>query len=1138
MRTSCVDDSWLVSYDTIEYSNAKPESFATYSLLCWGEWWYFDRGVCLNGITAYERGTVCDSMFIYLELHPKIKLVRPLQQQQQQQQPQNLNLRSVVFNNAAFQPDSVNPSGSQPSVDTIAPNNVENNNNSMRRILLGKIFCSVPDLSAHVRERHWPLTGSDYCCDICGRPYPNKSKMFRHRKLHALPESEGGLPAGHELEEIPPPNESRPVLEVFEQLTCSLCPDQEFQCLEDLSKHRKTAHNLVPCDLCPKFYGRSSHLWKHVNKIHKNHPDITCSVCFRTSASRNHLANHIAKHHRHEVLCQNYVDICELSNEEAVHNCVKCNKVFRKHLLLKKHMRHCTGPPNQPASGPSPCERCTKVFDSPIQLRKHLRNSHLHFRCELCEDVAHDSRIELMDHIKAAHAGDPSLTCDYKGCGMMLRCTADMAKHRREHRQGRPPPTCSFCGELTPNKMKLRNHLKQHPQLTKHLCSICLVTMKDFDELRKHVRSKHKSMLGKTNICPICVRTYSNKSKVLVHIRSHGEGFFPCEICVKVFTDPEKHKRHTDAHFDENSEELEAEEEEEEEEEDAANQEQEEEEVDGEDEEENVKEDEKEESSVKKKKVSEEDEEEEEDEVEEEDDEEEEEGEEEDEETKTEDVESVITKRTSDDEEADEKEDVSSSQIEIEDDEDTNETAPAKRQRRTHPCIACTRTFTNSTSFLRHMKAEHVELICACGKMSENIQSHNNHLKKCITGKKKESDKVEEKRPPNKKSLEKKFLNSDSKGMTNTPVTPTEVNKAVDKPVTPVVNTSAKREVRRVYKSDDGLCSCELCKKQFEAKRHLWQHLRRFHLKEASSSCGVCLKVCKDYDALDTHLALEHKTNFEGEGKNFTCRVCGRYHNSRLKLEQHSVIHPGHEMRTHASLHSCSLCPIQFNSAISLAVHQSNDHKGKSVRGGAVKMDVDGPENDEDSRSSTSSSSSANSSCSTSSGSSSSSSGSSSSSSSSSSSTSSGSNSSSSSNSSEEKGSKSSKDSKVSKLSPLLKQAQRRPEKSAWSSIHKEAVSRSSERNRNNPKPDLNKSLIDNCVQSEDDNDVIVLSDENNANSAGAFNNSEATFVEDNVNLSEDSSASSNEDVVEDDEDEAVSSVAGLEKDMSATAEV
>nr|AHW98261.1 GrBNV_gp23-like protein [Nilaparvata lugens endogenous nudivirus] len=133
MRTSCVDDSWLVSYDTIEYSNAKPESFATYSLLCWGEWWYFDRGVCLNGITAYERGTVCDSMFIYLELHPKIKLVRPLQQQQ----PQNLNLRSVVFNNAAFQPDSVNsqpiPSGSQPSVDTantIAPNNVENNNNS------------------------------------------------------------------------------------------------------------------------------------------------------------------------------------------------------------------------------------------------------------------------------------------------------------------------------------------------------------------------------------------------------------------------------------------------------------------------------------------------------------------------------------------------------------------------------------------------------------------------------------------------------------------------------------------------------------------------------------------------------------------------------------------------------------------------------------------------------------------------------------------------------------------------------------------------------------------------------------------------------------------------------------------------
>lgn len=95
MRTTCMQNSWLVSFDTIKFSNRKPESFATYTLMCHGEWWYFDKGICLNGVTAHEQGAVCDSVFIYIELHPK-RIVPPLlrhslpsQQQQptQQQQP-------------------------------------------------------------------------------------------------------------------------------------------------------------------------------------------------------------------------------------------------------------------------------------------------------------------------------------------------------------------------------------------------------------------------------------------------------------------------------------------------------------------------------------------------------------------------------------------------------------------------------------------------------------------------------------------------------------------------------------------------------------------------------------------------------------------------------------------------------------------------------------------------------------------------------------------------------------------------------------------------------------------------------------------------------------------------------------------
>lgn len=59
---------WNVSFDKIDYTNKYP-SFVGFSLVCSGEWWYFDRGVILNGLTGYEEDTSCESMFIYYELH-------------------------------------------------------------------------------------------------------------------------------------------------------------------------------------------------------------------------------------------------------------------------------------------------------------------------------------------------------------------------------------------------------------------------------------------------------------------------------------------------------------------------------------------------------------------------------------------------------------------------------------------------------------------------------------------------------------------------------------------------------------------------------------------------------------------------------------------------------------------------------------------------------------------------------------------------------------------------------------------------------------------------------------------------------------------------------------------------------------
>lgn len=101
---------WAVSFDkNITYSNSEPTDFDKFELLCSGEWWYFDRGVVLNGLTRYVQyesdvqtsnfnyvdaivetcnaqplpliANLCKSIFIYYELYPELEITKRKQAQ-------------------------------------------------------------------------------------------------------------------------------------------------------------------------------------------------------------------------------------------------------------------------------------------------------------------------------------------------------------------------------------------------------------------------------------------------------------------------------------------------------------------------------------------------------------------------------------------------------------------------------------------------------------------------------------------------------------------------------------------------------------------------------------------------------------------------------------------------------------------------------------------------------------------------------------------------------------------------------------------------------------------------------------------------------------------------------------------------
>jgi hypothetical protein len=155
-----------------------------------------------------------------------------------------------------------------------------------------------------------------------------------------------------------------------------------------------------------------------------------------------------------------------------------------------------------------------------------------------------------------------------------------------------------------------------------------------------------------------------------------------------------------------------------------------------------------------------------------------------------------------------------------------------------------------------------------------------------------------------------------------------------------------KSEVRTVYSANSGSnspCYCQLCGKEWPALKHLWQHLIRNHRPEAAVTFGVCLEVCYDYHSLASHLSSQHPGNFTGEGNNFTCRICGRYHNARSKLIQHATIHivlgtePEHQPQS--NLHNCQTCFRSFTSEQNLHDHQKTHQSFIGVSNSVVQSE-------------------------------------------------------------------------------------------------------------------------------------------------------------------------------------------------------
>lgn len=930
-----------------------------------------------------------------------------------------------------------------------------------------KIFCTVPDLQGHVRSTHMPLTGGDFCCDICGRPYSNRSKLSRHRRIHMihhndvpLPKKPCSLPIGipensnrdiffsapstpsvgtakkfvpavktvtkptgksvssqsstiselNKISGLSPANKTS-ALKPQPVLFCDVCPEVIFHSIAQLAEHRRKIHSLHPCDLCSKFYGRTAGLWKHVKRVHNNHPELTCQICKRISASKTHLQIHISSKHYpknpNPASKLSLSGLCFTPGKTVkiptLYPCHNCSKRFWKCHLLKQHQQHCLR-----AVKPKPlkisnirsdssastqnrtCSLCSKVFSTPSRLKDHQKIAHVPQHCELCPDVSFTSKMDLFAHIKENHNSHPNFCCPVTSCSRIMRSKSDLSRHHKQHASVKYPPTCYLCGEVCISKVRLWNHLTsaKHRAAIPLTCGVCFKYIPSTEELVQHVESLHPRALNAPDTCQICAKTYSSAYKVMEHFTKCHPEYYACKDCLQVFKSKRELQEHSERGHVRTLADAEGVASDVESEEEVGKNKQVSRKVGGSD----IDNDQlpcefcseifptyaelRKHTEAKHLNLNS--------------------GAEEEPLNNTEnDVElNRVPKRPKRSYSCEKCSVTFRSPSDLADHKNLRHTSSISDIKPYH-CVPCDRHFTKKSYYWKHINSPaHMSkkmqrkfvaatVVSQGSLMAGKQQSYN--LNFCeSTG---ESSSVKAQRQMNfssevpfvfipESSLQGNLIKEVKNEINHISGTTSPMNKSNDKDKKNdhegdlTLNSESveydsehalsygegcdtsfsvklnrqKTEVRTVYSSNPGSespCYCQLCGKEWPALKHLWQHLIRNHRPEAAVTCGVCLHVCRDYHSLASHLNSQHPDNFTGEGNNFTCRICGRYHNARSKLIQHATIHivlgtePKHQPQS--NLHNCQTCFRSFTSEQNLHEHQKTHQSFINVSNSVVQ---------------------------------------------------------------------------------------------------------------------------------------------------------------------------------------------------------
>ena len=357
-------------------------------------------------------------------------------------------------------------------------------------------FHSKTDVRTHMREEH-SGTEQEFTCTDCDERFYKKSELKRHRREEHL-DSE----AKH---------------------ACSQC-DERFRSKIKLKKHMIEDHmgslETFNCSLCSKVFFNEKTLKKHCSS---KHPETTAGrKCVWCEEVVKDLRRHRVEEHS-EIMAI----IKKSLGPTGVCVCHLCGKQIGKQLNFETHLRKMHGELLLKVGPDSMdnlyCEDCGQDFDNARDLRLHRKQTHdRHFYVKVCPECGKEV-MDLPTHMKAVHP-DPNDDKDYpcKTCDQIFRSVRDLKLHkRRDHGK----EICPICGKLAS-----RDHINNVHKIQPVQCEICFAELRNKTALRKHKNSVHAPAQRMT--CSECGQVFENKVKLYAHTyQVHNYQESKCEWC-------------------------------------------------------------------------------------------------------------------------------------------------------------------------------------------------------------------------------------------------------------------------------------------------------------------------------------------------------------------------------------------------------------------------------------------------------------------------------------------------------------------------------------------------------------------------------------------------------------------------------